>query len=255
MDPRIKRLQLAAKAGDQMALECLVHLAAGLDLKSAPRYDWKPSRIEIKAIEGRRISAYLLTYEPPERCDSYGDIIAQGACTSTLAKIAAAGGTLAMHDDHLSKVGVWDLLEDDPEGARSEGRIKGLYAEGDIEAAHVEGVLTETKGEGLRCSIGYITRRFELLDGLGGRDLALHWDSPIRRLLEIELIEGSLTRWPINRYAEVLEIKSRRLAEWKAVVDARLGDDAALLEGLASIEAQLQLEIFGCGLARQIRRA
>lgn len=212
MPDHIRILSDAATAGDR---EAIVELA--LIARRAPQtkrtagveYRVLPARFELKA-SGRRIIGYGSTFESPENYDSHGDIIRPGAFAGSLAKHKAEGTSVVMHDAHLETIGVWDVVEEDVEGAKGK---RGLYVEGDVlDTTSGEDALKLVKAGIYRgLSIGYYTRAERYLDGYEGRPLVLtKWGYPVRELLEVELVEVSVLASGSNPYAEVLEVRAAR---------------------------------------------
>lgn len=209
----ITRLLDAAIKGDNDALAELCAIARRApEIKRTAGLEYRtlPATVSVKA-EGRRIIGYGSTFEPPDRYDSYGDIIRAGAFAASLARHKANGTQVKMHNQHLDVVGFWDVAEEDTDGKRGK---RGLYVEGEP--------LTTTAGEDMLklvhggvsrgLSIGFTGTVARFLDGYEDRPLVLtKWGYPVREILELELVEVSVVDTPANIYAEILEVRRSRL--------------------------------------------
>ncbi|WPY95071.1 HK97 family phage prohead protease [Limimaricola variabilis] len=133
--------------------------------------------------EGAVIAGYASLFDRP---DQGGDVVAPGAYTASLERLAAAGGRVRMlwQHDPARPIGVWDEVREDGKGLWVRGRILEAVAQGREAAALVAAGAID----GL--SIGYRTRRAQK-DGAG------------RRLTELELWEVSLVTFPMLREARV----------------------------------------------------
>ena len=160
--------------------------------------------LDLKA-EGNKgeISGYGSTFggEP----DSYGDIIAQGAFSESLAAHKAAGTMPKMFWQHDpgEPIGVWDEVREDATGLWVKGRLltdvaKGREAASLIAAKAIDGL-----------SIGY-------------RTLKARKDDHGKRLLtELELWEVSLVTFPMLPQARVgAKGDDRDAAEIRALAQA-----------------------------------
>lgn len=124
--------------------------------------------------------------------DAYGDTIAPGAFTDTLARHKMEGSTplLLWSHDQSAPIGKWLSLEEDQRGLKVRGRlvldtVKGAEAYALLKAQALNGL-----------SIGYRVLGFERLPGGG------------RKLTEIELFEISLVTLPASKRARVTGVKS-----------------------------------------------
>lgn len=124
--------------------------------------------------------------------DSYGDLIAPGAYSKTLARHEGAGTRPALlwQHDQTSPVGVWLGFEDTAEGLVAHGKLTMDVPQ--AKAAHAL-----MKDGALALSIGYSVPRggAELVDGA-------------RLLKEVELHEVSLVAMPANTSARIINVKS-----------------------------------------------
>lgn len=133
--------------------------------------------------------------------DSYGDVIAPGAFTKTLAE-AKSGGRwpvmLAQHgfaDGGDTPIGVWADIEEDDYGLKVTGNLadtprgKEMYA--------LMKMRPRPAISGL--SIGYVAKAAKYGDGKS---------SPERTLTEISLHEISIVSFPANTSAQITGVKS-----------------------------------------------
>lgn len=140
--------------------------------------------------EAGTVSGYASVFggEP----DSYGDIIAPGAFTASLAEHKAAGSAPLMlwQHDPLEPIGVWGELREDATGLFVTGRLvldtrRGQDAYALLKAGALNGL-----------SIGYRTRSAERRAG------------GVRVLQNVELIEISLVSIPAASRARVTGVKA-----------------------------------------------
>lgn len=125
--------------------------------------------------------------------DDWGDIIAPGAFTATLAAHKAAGTMPAMlwqHEDD-EPIGIWTEMVEDSRGLRVKGQLCMEIPEG--KKAHA--LLKMGAMDGL--SIGFIARKWSWDDTTG-----------VRTLLEVDLWEVSPVTFPANGMARVDGVKS-----------------------------------------------
>jgi HK97 family phage prohead protease len=177
-----------------------------------------PSGLETKFIafdqgaprlgEAGRVAGYATLFGKP---DQSGDIVMPGAFAGSLARRAAAGGSVKLlwQHDPARPIGVWDAVREDESGLWVEGRLlTGVQAAAEaailLEAGAVDGL-----------SIGYRVIRAERgPDGVG------------RRLVEIDLWEVSLVTFPM-------------LPEARATTPGPVADDEVdLADALAAVLAQ-----------------
>ncbi len=133
---------------------------------------------------GVEISGYASLFG---KADQGGDVVAQGAYATSLARLGAKGARVKMlwQHDPAQPIGVWDEVREDAAGLWVKGRIlrdvdKGREAAALIEAGAIDGL-----------SIGYRTVRATKND-TGGRLLS-----------ELELWEVSLVTFPMLPDARV----------------------------------------------------
>ncbi|MBN9674476.1 HK97 family phage prohead protease [Salipiger bermudensis] len=134
--------------------------------------------------EGARIEGYASLFGA---CDQGGDVVAAGAYTASLKRLAAEGRAVKMlwQHDPAQPIGTWDEVREDARGLHVTGRLldtveRGREAAALIAAGAIDGL-----------SIGYRTLR-ATKDGTG------------RRLLtELELWEVSLVTFPMLPSARV----------------------------------------------------
>lgn len=208
----IRILQVAAAGGDSMALAELALMARRApEIKRTAGVEYRtiPAAITLKAT-GRRIIGYGSTFEPPDRHDSYGDIIRAGAFAASLARHKINGTKITMHTQHLDVVGFWDVVEEDLDATN--GKI-GLYVEGEpLDTSTGNDMLALIQG-GVQghLSIGFFNTVARFLDGFEGRPLHLTpWGYPVREIVELDLLEISVVARAANPYAEILEVRRAR---------------------------------------------
>ena len=140
--------------------------------------------------EAGTLSGYASVFEGDP--DSYGDVIARGAFTRSLAEHKAAGSAplLLWQHDPSEPIGVWLALREDATGLHVSGRLiletrRGQEAYALLKAGALNGL-----------SIGFRTRASERRNG-GGRVLQ-----------DLELIEISLVSIPAASRARVTGVKA-----------------------------------------------
>jgi uncharacterized protein len=135
--------------------------------------------------------------------DSYGDIVAPGAFTKTIADAKSGAKSwpamLLQHGDETSDgkmpVGIWTRMEEDNNGLRLEGKLANTKRGRDAYA-----LLKMTPRPALDgLSIGYRCTDYELNKA----------GSPARRTIKaVDLVEVSLVTFPANTRARVTGVKS-----------------------------------------------
>lgn len=135
-------------------------------------------------VDGAEVAGYASLFGAP---DKGGDVVARGAYTRSLDRLAERGGRVKMlwQHDPAQPIGVWDTVREDDRGLWVKGRIlrdvdRGREAAALIEAGAIDGL-----------SIGYRTLRAAKTDK-GGRLLS-----------ELELWEVSLVTFPMLPDARV----------------------------------------------------
>jgi len=161
--------------------------------------------------------------------DSYGDRIAPGAFTQSLAELKAQGRTLPMYFNHgamlgadARPVGVWSNVEEDGNGLKVAGRLVGLETE---TGRYNLALMREGAMRGL--SIGFRVPQ-------GGAKLGKGPGEPRRTLTKINLREISVVDAPADPNAKVLALKSAAdftTQDWRDI-EAALRD-----EGLSRADA------------------
>jgi uncharacterized protein len=161
-------------------------------LKFEPVLFVRPA-IEVKlAGETGHIAGYASTFggEP----DVYGDVIAKGAFSKSLARHKAEGTAPVMlwTHDQADVIGRWDSMTEDGTGLKVEGHL-------DMNVAKAREALSLLKGGAVSgLSIGFRTAP-------GG---SKHDGKGIRTLTDVDLVEVSLVAIPANRRARVTDVKS-----------------------------------------------
>jgi HK97 family phage prohead protease len=125
--------------------------------------------------------------------DSYGEIVAPGAFTATLAEIAAKGRPIPALWQHRrdEPIGVYDELREDAAGLHVAGRLLT-----DVSKAREAYVLMRA-GAVSGLSIGFIPRASSLDEKTG-----------IRTLTQVDLKEVSLVTFPANDEARIETVKA-----------------------------------------------
>lgn len=196
------------------------------DRKKFPAgWDRKARRlvIEVKEVDsGRYIAGYAATFEPPDRHDDYGDIIAPTAFADTVKKFQQGEKKIKMlaHHDSGTPIGIWQELTVDDNGLFVVGKVSATRAGDEILALVNDGVIDSL-------SIGYVTKSARQLEKKTA------WGAPVRELLDLDLKEVSPVTWPANEHARIMEVRSARTREQAAA------DQAAGLEALHTYLATL----------------
>lgn len=135
------------------------------------------------------LEAYASTFNDVP--DSYGDVIAPGAFTKSLADHLANGTAPAMlwSHDPRQPIGKWAALKEDNYGLRVEGKLT-------LAVAQAKEAFALAKDDALSLSIGYLTVSSEPIRG-GGRLLKI-----------LDLREISLVAMPANASSRILSVKS-----------------------------------------------
>ena len=170
-----------------------------------------PFEIKEPVDEKGVFSGYLAAFNNK---DLVGDIVMPGAFKASI-KSNPNPPILWQHDRH-QPIGIFQNLEEDKRGLKVEGHLA-------LGVRQADEALVLLKAGALKgMSIGYMVKRDE-------------WDreSRVRKLLEINLLEGSLVTFPANPKARVTRVKelimeatSPRDLE-KALCDAGMSRSAA----------------------------
>lgn len=160
--------------------------------------------------------------------DLGGDVVHKGAFAGAKPPLPM----LASHDQ-ADVVGVWDALEEVPEGLRVKGR---LLVNDVARAAEVRALILSGAMSGL--SIGYVARKAAKRVG-GGRDLRA-----------VDLLEVSVVAVPMHPGARILSAKSEKesermdpeeLEKLKAEIEVKTAEQVAEIE--AKNAAQLEAAV------------
>lgn len=124
--------------------------------------------------------------------DSYDDVIAGGAFSTSLAAHKAEGTMPAMLWQHDSDqpIGCWSDMTEDSKGLK----VKGLLALDTVRGKEAHALLKMGALNGL--SIGFVSKQW-----------AYDRDTDVRTLTEIDLWEVSLVTFPANGKARITSIK------------------------------------------------
>lgn len=136
-------------------------------------------------------TGYLATFG---NVDSARDACAKGCFARTLGEHKAAGTMPGLFWDHDrgEPIGEWTGMAEDERGLLTEGRL--WIGAGIPKAEQAWRMITSKGPKGL--SIGYRTKN------------AAMSDAGVRTLLDVDLVEGSITPFPVNDQAVILAAKS-----------------------------------------------
>jgi HK97 family phage prohead protease len=130
--------------------------------------------------------------------DTYGDTVAKGAFTKTIAD-CKAGNTpwpvmLSQHDQ-TTPIGIWTDMDEDSRGLKLKGKL-AINTRRGADAYALLKMKPRPAFNGL--SIGYRANEFQL-----------HKSGPIKRALKsVDLVECSLVTFPADKFARVASVKS-----------------------------------------------
>lgn len=185
----------------------------------------KTKTVDVKADSGS-IKGYAATWtrEP----DSYGDVIAKGAFTDSIAEIESSGNHIPLlwnHDsgDLKSYIGTVARLEEDEHG---------LMFEADFDSTEEAQRARELASDGrlCKCSFAY--------DVIDQATVELENGTEANELRKLNIHEVSLVMYPANRDTSVIEVKSSPEVKAGRRNSARDADDLnAVMEMLGSIQS------------------
>ncbi|TYR32126.1 HK97 family phage prohead protease [Mesorhizobium microcysteis] len=168
-------------------------MSSKLHIKNTPEIRLAPV-FEVRSAEAATgiVTGYASVFGGPP--DSYGDIIAPGAFTRTLAEHKSESTTPAMLWCHRSDepVGRWLELKQDGHGLFVRGKLNLDTQAGRETHAHIKG------GDVTGFSIGFL-----LSEGSRKRNDDRSWT-----ITDLDLWEISVTPIPANKRARVSEVKS-----------------------------------------------
>jgi HK97 family phage prohead protease len=148
--------------------------------------------LELRAQTHGRVSGYGSVFGVK---DSYGEAVAPGAFTGSLAAHKAAGTRPVMLWSHRTDepIGKWTALTQDPDGLLVEGQLNLNTSAGKDAYEHLRA------GDVTGLSIGYFVK-------------ADRWDADakVRVLTELDLQEVSVVAFPANPAARITGVKSHR---------------------------------------------
>lgn len=180
---------------------------------------------------GGSITAYASTFD--REPDSYGDVVAKGAFSKSLARHEAEGDPILFlwgHDtqDPFSNIGrVTSAVEDE------RGLLVTAEFDPDSERAqYVRKLVSE----------GRVTKLSFAYDVLDEAPVELEGGTKANELRELELYEVSLVAIPANRHAEVVESKRRKYGrrQSKADADTLRAVRAGLQDAIGAIDGLLE---------------
>lgn len=156
----------------------------------------------------RRIVGWGSTFEPPERADLGGDIIAMGAYDGSVQRHRSGVYRVKMRDEHGRIVGVWQELSEESKGLRAVGYVSKTQQGDDLLTHIADGAVDSLSVQG----------RVEMARFLEGTERWGFGGMPVREILKVWLSEISPTGTPMNIYARIEEVeaaKSMRAAEYR----------------------------------------
>ena len=155
----------------------------------------KTKTVDVKAENGS-IKGYAATWtrEP----DSYGDVIAKGAFTDSIAEIESSGNHIPLlwnHDsgDLKSYIGTVTRLEEDEHG---------LMFEADFDSTEEAQRARELASDGRLCKFSFA---YDVIDQA---TVELEDGTEANELRKLNIHEVSLVMYPANRDTSVIEVKS-----------------------------------------------
>ena len=155
----------------------------------------KTKTVDVKADSGS-IKGYAATWtrEP----DSYGDVIAKGAFTDSIAEIESSGNHIPLlwnHDsgDLKSYIGTVTRLEEDEHG---------LMFEADFDSTEEAQRARELASDGRLCKFSFA---YDVIDQA---TVELEDGTEANELRKLNIHEVSLVMYPANRDTSVIEVKS-----------------------------------------------
>lgn len=179
--------------------------------------------IELKAdqiSEDGTIEGYLSVFG---NIDGGGDIVMPGAFDVSLAKKRSRPIPILREHNPEKVIGVWTSLTPDNYGLKARGKIIDTELGTDT-------LKVARAGFPFGLSIGYVTVRHEIDD-----NIKTEWGWAARKLLEVDLWEGSVVTFAMNDLCEIESvkraemarstpdaIKAARLAVARAAVSARI---------------------------------
>lgn len=171
--------------------------------------------------DGGTITAYAATFDREPDC--YGDVIAPGAFSETLAKWRESGKPIPLlfghqMDDPMMNIGALTSAEEDERGLRIEAEF-----DADNQNAQYARKLA-VEGRVSKLSFAY--------DVLEAGIVTLEDGTKVNELRKLDLYEVSLVTVPANMHAEVIEAKARH--KYGAAISKANGDELA--KALANLE-------------------
>lgn len=169
----------------------------------------------------RIIEGYGSTFEPPERADSYGDIIAPGAFKDAIAAHNAGDFRVKLFLRHQIGIGpILEMREDD----------KGLWLKARVSKTRDgDEALELAKDDVLdSMSIGFAVDSEDDYEDL---EVMSPHGYPVRRYNRVGLKEVSLVEIPANEFARVTEVRSARREAYqqRSAATAPPADTAAVV--------------------------
>lgn len=160
---------------------------------------------DMKALNAEgEFECYLSTFG---NIDRGNDIVMPGAFTKSLQKRPAAKVKMLLYHDTRRPCGVWSEMEEDSKGLKAKGRLLLSTKDGrETYELMRAGALDAT-------SIGYRTIQ-EQYDRTSGT----------RKLLEVDLYEGSIVTFPMNERATIGAVKQTLSPQQLRELEAALRD-------------------------------
>jgi HK97 family phage prohead protease len=161
--------------------------------------------------------------------DSYGDVIAPGAFTDTLARAKSASdwpAMLAQHGSFLgggdnTPVGLWTNMYEDNKGLLVDGKLAPTPRGQELYTLMKMTPRPAING----LSIGYVAKEWSVRS---------RPEEPRRTLKKVDLMEVSIVTMPANPKARVTQVKSGSIRQFEAFLRDAGGFSAAQAKAIAS---------------------
>lgn len=181
------------------------------------------TKAPVEGSEDRIIEGYASTFEPPDRHDSYGDIILPGAFAESIRmhERAVAGDDedayrVKLFLRHSIGIGAIEEMREDSKGLWFRARISETR-DGDDALTLARDLVLDS------VSIGFNYEPQDCRD----LDVMTPWGYPVRAFNRIRLKENSLVEIPANEYARVTEVREARKSAYLARTGRRPSPSSA----------------------------
>ena len=189
---------------------------------------------------GRVIAGIGSTFEAPEEHDAHGDIIAPGAFDDAIREALEGKRRIKMLNSHGAPIGLWSEFKAADQGLVVAGKVSKT-TEGD----DVLELVSDKVIDGLSIGFPVAGSRFEELD------VFTPWGAPVRRWTKVNLREISPTAFPSNHNAQILELRSARVEEYRSRARA---EESNHLDDLAAHIIKAQLDMLAQDSTRRLER-